>query len=165
MCAEPARRARLVAFALAAAFATLPPVVRAASAGEGIVLVDVDVSQLNNRGNPTGYAAGYLEFRVKNMQTGRKYASPPSSDHHPALLRLPAGTYCLHSVTLAFSEPLQYCRAPLFSVRAGAVSNIGRWRFGVSHDAGSYRLMAAFEDQERLTQQAIEHYPQLFEGE
>jgi len=140
-------------------------VLPAEAPGKGIVLIDVDVSQLNNRGDPTGYAAVVLEFRVKNLETGKKYASAPSSERYPALLRLPAGNYCVDSVSFSFSEPLHYCKEPFFSVRAGGVSNVGHWRFGVSHDAGTYRLMSAFEDQERLTQQAIEHYPDLFERE
>ena len=163
MCGDVRAGLRTTAVTLLLAFA--PGGIHAGEPNDGIVLIDVDASQLNNRGDPTGYAQVILEFRVKNLATGRKYASPDSSERYPSLLRLPAGEYCLYSVSLPFGATLDYCREPFFSVHAGRASNLGRWRFGVFPEDGSYRLMSAFEEQERVAQQAFEHYPDVFGDE
>lgn len=160
MCGE---RRRWLVTGLLALFA-LPLAARADEPGQGIMLIDVDAVELDNRGNPMGYRQVVLEFRVKNLDSGKKYTRAVTSERSTTLLHLPAGRYCLYAVVLPFGGTLDYCKEPYFSVRPGKVSNVGAWRFGVSHDAGTYRLMHAFEDQARVLQEAIQTHPELFEA-
>lgn len=151
------RGSMILVLGLFAAFAC-----EAADEGTGQVLISVDATLLNNRGDPTGYAKHINEFKVMNIETRRRYSSVPSSDRHPSLMRLPAGTYCLYSVQTYTNEELTYCKQPYFEAKGGRISNLGRWRIGVSYDAGTYKLMHFFHQQEEVERQARERYPELF---
>ena len=134
----------------------------AADHDDTVLLLGVDVIQLNNRMEPNGYASVMTEFNIKNIDTGKRYSSRVVSYGRPAVIRLPAGAYCFYSVSLSFSQHLDYCKEPTFDVKGGKINNAGYWRFGVSHDTGAYKLMYAFKDPEELTEQAKKHHPELF---
>src|SRR4030095_261054 len=73
---------------------------RASDAETGILFLRVELIQLNNKLDPTGYKEPIFQFKLKNIETGKKYTGSASSEAHPSMLRVPPGTYCLYSMNV-----------------------------------------------------------------
>lgn len=135
---------------------------RASEAETGIVFLRVELIQLNNKLDPTGYEEPIFQFKVKNIDTGKKYTGSASSEAHPSMLHVPPGTYCLYSMNAYTNQELTYCGSPLFEVKADRMISIGDRQFGISYESNVLKLIHSFENQEEVSRLAMKRYPRLF---
>ena len=132
------------------------------SAGQdGLLIINVDLARLNNRGDETGVVDPITGYRLKNLNTQHVY--------HFFIVRsrvyvdaeeVEEGIYCLDSASLANLE-LPYCDEPFFRVIPGKVNNAGWWRIGYSLDTGAIKLIFGAKNFEAVLTEAKQYEKDL----
>jgi hypothetical protein len=139
---------------------------RAADNNDGLLLIEVKVKSVGDL-NVTVWDpndAGAHSFRLKNLKSGKAYGVL-TIDSDMKMMEVPAGIYCLASITFGGgSTQLYYCGEPFFKVEAGRVNNAGRWRFLYHYRDMKGRLFSATEDMDGLLADAKKRYPEKFQS-
>lgn len=136
----------------------------AAGEAQTILLIDIEARKLNNRFEPTGDQTGYVQFKLKNLDTGKIYTRMGKWNRTAYALDVQPGTYCVFALYPYRDVPLRYCGEPFFKVTAHTVNNAGRWEFGIGFNPSGLRLLSAVEDLEGLATDAKTFFPELFDG-
>lgn len=135
-----------------------------ATAGDkSVLLIDISARMLNNRLEPTDVMHRFVQFKLKNLETGKTYTRMSQWSRTAYSLRVTPGIYCLYSIYAYINMELVLCDEPYFRVAADTVNNAGRWRIGVSFSPPVGRVLWAMEDHAGLADEARGYFPKIFE--
>jgi hypothetical protein len=117
--------------------------------GDSMLVIGVQLKTMNSAGDVTGNADQSVSaVAVKNLATGQVYHLDLDSGH--AIAQLPAGNYCVDSLTPEGGQPLEYCIQPYFTLTARKIVVTGYFIFGYDRVDRSYTMSDSFVDKQGL---------------
>lgn len=125
--------------------ATTPP---AGNTGQGMLVIGVVLHGMNGAGQPDADQYPVSAMSVKNLNTGQTFNIQLSSNH--GLASLPAGIYCVNSITPTKGARLVYCAQPFFNVNAGKILVAGYIEFAINLPSQTYKLVGSFANPQGL---------------
>jgi hypothetical protein len=120
---------------------------RPASAGDGLLLIDVGMVRLNELGQRSSWEP-VSSYTLRNLDTRRLY----EFRYFLSGIRVNAdeieeGVYCIESIYAYLSNTVLYfCDEPFFRVVADRVNNGGSWRFAVTDGPPTAKLVFGPKD-------------------
>jgi hypothetical protein len=133
-----------------------------AAADKAPLLIGLTTELLTNRLSPTGKPGYLLQFRLKNLATGKIYTRSKESSREVFRLDVTPGIYCLYSVQVYINQELRLCSEPWVRVDPDRINNAGRWRIGTSFQPPAARVLRALDDADGVAADARRYFPGLF---
>ncbi len=118
------------------------------TAGDSMLVIGAQLRSMNADWVVDNTERAVSAVSVKNLGTSQVYSMELNSGH--AIARLPAGTYCVNSVTPKDSRALVYCSQPYFTLTPHKIVVTGYFIFALDKIDNSYMLSDSFVDKQGL---------------
>ena len=118
------------------------------NSNESMLVTGAVLHAMNPAGQIDNSQYPLAALSVKNLGDGRVYSLPLDSGH--GLVALPAGTYCVNSISPENYATLDYCDQPFFKLTPGKLVFTGYFVFAVNLSTHTYKLVDSFVDQQGL---------------
>lgn len=116
--------------------------------GDGMLVTGAMLHTMDSAGRVDTTQYPLVALSVKNLGNGRVYSLPLDSGH--GLAALPAGTYCVNSVSPEDYATLTFCGQPYFTLTPGKIVFTGYFVFAVNLSTHTYKLVDSFIDPQGL---------------
>jgi hypothetical protein len=118
------------------------------SPGDSMMVIGVQLKAMNAPGDISNSDQAVSDVSVKNLVTGQVYSMALDSGH--AIAKLPAGNYCVNSLTPEGSRVLVYCGQPYFTLTPHKIVVTGYFIFAFDRFDRSYTMSDSFVDKQGL---------------